>query len=272
MLEIACHTWAYNDDTLEEALGTIARLGFRFVDLGSGPHLDLEVAAKQPGKTAQEIRDLLDFYQLELTDLYVMLPYINAPEPERRAEQVALFKRLLPFALAVGAPGITISPGVQHPDGMAHSLARSLPALFEMSNANEETDLRLSFEPHMDSAILSTDDVLMVLETVPGLSLTLDFAHFLVQGYKLGDLYTLLPHAAHVHIRQAVKGRLQTPYAQGKLDLGMVLTDLRASDYHGALTVEYMTTIGWHGMMPVNITQETVKTRDELRALRQAHA
>jgi hypothetical protein len=44
-----------------------------------------------------------------------------------------------------------------------------------------------------------------------------------------------------------------------------MLRDLAAVGYTGALTVEYMTTVGWHGMMPVNISQETVNTRNALR-------
>jgi sugar phosphate isomerase/epimerase len=265
MIEIACHAWAYNDKPFEEAVGTIARLGFRNIDLGSGPHLDLEKAAAKPGAEANRLKGELEKYNLKLTDIYFMLPYINSPDPRRRAAQLSLFERLIPFALALGAPGITISPGILHPDGAAHSLSRSLPALMQMSQVTEDTDLRLSFEPHMDSSVTTPDNALLVAQAVPGISISLDYAHFIVQGYTLGELAALLPYTAHVHIRQAVKGRLQTPYEQGRIDLGLMLRDLAAADYHGVLTVEYMTTAGWHGMMPVNITQETVKTRDAIR-------
>ncbi|HLA43628.1 MAG TPA: TIM barrel protein, partial [Aggregatilineales bacterium] len=157
-MEIACHAWAYNDRSLEEAVGTIARLGFRNIDLGSGPHLDLDTAATQPARAARRVTSLLEMYHLELTDLYLMLPYINAPEENRRRAQIALFERLLPFAISLGTPGITISPGIQHPDGAEHSLARSLPALIHMSRIVEDTDLRLSYEPHMDSAVMKPEN------------------------------------------------------------------------------------------------------------------
>ncbi|MFP4321373.1 MAG: sugar phosphate isomerase/epimerase family protein [Anaerolineales bacterium] len=270
MIKLACHAWAYNDKSLDEALGTIARLGFRHVDLGSGPHFNPEAAAKQPNAEAKRIRDLLEQHHLELTDVYLMLPYTNAPEPERRDMQLALFGRLVPFVLALGAPGITISPGIVHPDGDDHALARAIPALMRMSEIVEDVDVRLSYEPHMDSPIITPETALLALEAVPGLSLSLDYAHFIVQGYSLGDLTPLLPHTSHVQIRQAVKGRLQTPFDQGRVDLGLLMRDLQAADYRGVVSVEYMTTVGWHGMMPVNITQETVKTRDALRQVRQA--
>ncbi|NTV53730.1 MAG: hypothetical protein HGA76_12110, partial [Candidatus Firestonebacteria bacterium] len=41
-----------------------------------------------------------------------------------------------------------------------------------------------------------------------------------------------------------------------------LLEDLHRVGYRGALTVEYMTTVGWHGMQAVSISQETVRTRD----------
>lgn len=272
MLQIACHSWAFNDRNLEEAAGTIARLGFRYLDLGSGPHLDLEAAAEYPEKTAQHIREVLSVLNLSLTDLYLNLPYINSADEEDRQIQLGLFTRLIPFALAVGTPGITISPGILHPDGDEHSLARSIPALLEMSQAIEDTDLRLSYEPHLDSPITTPEKALHIVECVPGLSLSLDYAHFIAQGFTLGDLTPLLPHTAHVHLRQAVKGRLQTPFDAGRIDLAMLMNDLDLADYHGILTIEYMTLVGWHGLMDVNIPQETVKTRDALRTIRTQRA
>ncbi len=265
MIKIACHAWAYNDRPLEDALGTIARLGFRYVDLGTGPHFNTDTAATQPNAEAKSIRKLLKRYNLELTDLYLMLPYINAPDPARRDAQIALFERLVPFALALGTPGITISPGIVHPDGGEHALARSIPALMRMNEIIEDVDIRLSYEPHMDSPITTPENAILALEAVPGLSLSLDYAHFIVQGFSLGDLTPLLPHTAHVQLRQAVKGRLQTPYSQGRIDLGLLLRDLHAADYRGVVSIEYMNTVGWHGMMALNITQETVRTRDALR-------
>lgn len=269
MLQLACHAWAYNNRSLEEAIGTIARLGFRYIDIGSGTHFDPDRAAYYPADEAGRIRALLEQANLHISDLYLMLPYINAPDPSRRAGQIALFERLLPFALALGTPGITVSPGIYHADGHEHAFARSIPALLHMSEIMEDLDLRFCFEPHMDSSVLTPEEALMMVECVPGLNLTLDYAHFIVQGYKLADLTALLPYTAHVHVRQAVKGRLQTPFSQGRIDLDVMMRDLLASGYRGTLTIEYMTTIGWHGMMPVNITQETAKTRDVLRGLRQ---
>jgi sugar phosphate isomerase/epimerase len=267
-MQIACHTWAYNNLTLEDAVGTIARLGFRHVDLGTGPHLNTDRAAAYPDAEASNILRLLEQLDLTVTDLYIMLPRINAPDPAQREAQLTLFERLVPFALALETPGITITPGVIHKDGVDHGLARAVPALLRMVQAVEDTDLRLSFEPHMDSVAERPEPAMLLLEAVPGLSVTLDYAHFVCQGIVRREIEPLMEHVAHVQIRQAKRGILQTPHDEGTINIPQLLQDLQQHGYRGALTVEYMTTFGWHGMREVSISNETVRTRDALRAAR----
>jgi sugar phosphate isomerase/epimerase len=265
---IACHAWAYNNLPLEAALGTIARLGFRYVDLGTGPHLNINRVIAQPQAEAAAIRTMLDRFDLSLTDFYIMLPHINAPDPAQRSAELTLFGQLLAFATALGTPGVTLSPGLIQADGPEHSLARSVVALMRVLQAAEATDLRVSFEPHMDSVAHTPETSLLLLEAVPGLSLTLDYAHFACQGIEQAALKPLLEHVAHVQARQAARGRLQTAHNEGTIDLAQMVQSLYTYGYRGALTVEYMTTFGWHAMQKVNITRETVLTRDALRAAR----
>jgi len=267
-MEIACHAWAYNNLSLEDAIGTIARLGFRNIDLGTGPHLDVDRAAAYPEAEANAVRDLLAPFDLTLTDLYIMLPHVNSPDPARREAQLTLFERLIPFALALGTPGITLSPGIIHADGPDHSLARAVPALMRMLAAADDTDLRISFEPHMDSVAQHPEQALILLNAVPGLSVTLDYAHFLCQGIVRREIEPIMEHVAHVQVRQAKRNCLQTAHHDGILNIPQLLEDLHRVGYRGALTVEYMTTFGWHGMQPVSISQETVRTRDALRIAR----
>jgi hydroxypyruvate isomerase len=265
-MQIACHAWAYNNLSLEDAIGTIARLGFRYIDLGSGPHLDVVRAAAYPEAEASKIRRLLADFNLTLTDLYLMLPYTNSPDPAQRDAGLSLFERLVPFAVALGTPGVTISPGIVQKDGPDDSLARAVPALLRMLQAAEETDLRVSFEPHMDSVAQTPQQALLLLEAVPGLSVTLDCSHFIFQGIARREIEPLFEHVAHVQVRQAKRGCLQTIHDQGTLNLDQLLKDLHEHGYHGAITVEYMTTFGWHGMKQISIGKETVRTRDALRA------
>jgi sugar phosphate isomerase/epimerase len=267
-MQIACHAWSFNNLALEDAIGTVARLGFRAIDLGTGPHLDVDRAADDPETEAGKIRRLLDQFHLALTDLYLMLPHINSPEPAQRESDLVIFERLIPFAVALATPGITVSPGIIQKDGIDHSLARAVPALMRMLQAAEDTDLRIAFEPHMDSVAQTPDQALLLLQAAPGLSITLDYSHFICQGIVRREIEPLLEHVAHVQIRQAKRNCLQTAYDDGTLNIPQLLEDLHAAGYRGALTVEYMTTFGWHGMKKISISRETVRTRDALRAAR----
>ncbi|MBN2471963.1 MAG: sugar phosphate isomerase/epimerase [Anaerolineae bacterium] len=319
MFELACHTWGFSDMPLEEAVQTIARLGFSYIDLGSGPHLDVDAAARNPAREARGILDLLETFHLTPTDLYIMLPALSSADEGRRLYEVRLFERLLPFAAELGVPGITLSPGIETPEitearlpqGRAVELrppgkpdpdadmvtyrapddagdpdeqvpfhstnpVPHQPTPFDYAIESfqriveiiEDTDLRISFEPHLDSVTPTPEKTLALLEAVPGLSLTLDWAQFTAQGIISSEIEPLLQHTAHVQLRQAARGRLQTAYHEGIIDLGLVVELLVANDYRGAISIEYMNRSGWHGLTALDIVREIGLTRDEIRNAR----
>jgi sugar phosphate isomerase/epimerase len=314
MFKLACHTWGFSDQPLDEAVQTIARLGFNYIDLGSGPHLDMDEAARNPKREAREIRELLERFHLEITDLYLLLPALSSVDEGRRLFEVKLFERLIPFAMELGTPGITLSPGIEtpeitearlpkpeavelrpaeHPDPEAEWVTYHPPETEEPTESDEpppptpfdyavssfqqiielieDTDLRVSFEPHLDSVAATPEKALAMLEAVPGLSLTLDWAQFTAQGIISREIEPLLQHAAHAQVRQAARGRLQTPYHEGSIDLGQVIGLLLDNDYRGAISVEYMNRAGQHGTAPLDIVQETGLTRNEVRRHREAY-
>jgi sugar phosphate isomerase/epimerase len=272
MLEFACHTWAFNDLTLPEALGTIARLGFRYADIGSGANLNTQRAAENPRGAAAEIRDDLDLFNLKISDLYLMLPRISLADEDKRQREIELFKALVPFAVALGTPGITLSAGLAHPAEDEEAPDRTVAALREMVKAGKESRLRVSIEPHMDSMAQTPEQAMKFINDVPGLTLTLDWAQMVVQDVFHDDILKLLPHTSHIQIRQAARAQLQTPFDRGRIDVKKVVTDVLAADYKGVIAVEYMNTPGWHGMVAVNAIQESSRMRDELRTARDSLA
>ena len=311
-LPLACHTWGFSDKPLDEAIQTIARLGFNYVDLGSGPHLDIDAAAKNPLAEARGIRVLLDYFHLELTDLYLMLPALSSLDEGRRLYEVRQFERLLVFATELGVPGITLSPGIETPEIKNARIPRLElytnpivpddededdeapelePGVFDVEEDPEpqppspfdyavdsfqrivelieDTDLRLSFEPHIDSVAATPEKALAMLEAVPGLSLTLDWAQFVAQGIISREIEPLLQHTAHVQIRQAGRGRLQTPYHEGAVDIRQVVSMLLRNDYRGAISIEYMTRADTAEPAILDVVRETSLVRDAIRRTRQ---
>ncbi|MBZ0301827.1 MAG: sugar phosphate isomerase/epimerase [Anaerolineae bacterium] len=268
MIEFSCHTWAFNDLTLPEALGTIARLGFRRVDIGSGTHLNAARAAERPQAVASEIREDLSTFNLNVADLYLMLPRISIDAEDKRQAEIQLYRALLPFAQAIGTPGITLSPGLAHPADDVEARDRTVAALRDMVKAGKAAGLHISIEPHLDSMAPTPEAALKLVTEVPGLQITLDWAHMVCQGIRDKDILPLLPHTRHVHIRQAARNKLQTRFDQGKIDLASVYETLTGANYTGVICVEYMKTVGWHGMADVDTTAESVRVRDTLREAR----
>ena len=272
-MEFACHTWGFHDRTLTEALGTIARMGFRYVDLGTGPHLEINRIAQDPRGAAAEIKRDLDLFNLQLSDVYLMLPRISLADPKQRQRDIDLFKRMLSFLIALETPGVTLSPGLVHPDSDDEATDRTVTALREMMQAaraaTPATRLRVSIEPHMDSMAQTPAQALKLIEQVEGLEITLDWAQLICQDVFHDRITTLLPKARHIQIRQAARVQLQTPFERGRINLQKTVDAIKASDYAGVVCVEYMQTKSdRHGLIEVDTVQEAVKMRDALRDAR----
>lgn len=265
---IACHAWAYDNVNLHEAIGTIARLGFRAVDIGSGPHFNLGEVAQDPAGHAASIRQITDDFNMEIADVYLVMTHINSPDPATRNTRLRLFDRLLTFAQALDAGGVTISPGIVHQDRLEHSFARAIPCLQYMSDVAQSRQIRLSFEPHLDSIAPNPKSAAQLMQAIPSLTMTLDIAHWVAQGISWKAIEPMLDHTSHIQLRQAANNKLQTPFDQGKIDITQLLESLDNHGYEGGISIEYMNAVGWHGMMEVDVTREIATMRDALRETR----
>lgn len=269
MIELACHVGGLGTSVLDEALGTAARLGFRWVDLPSGL-VDLDRAIAQPVTEASAIRSALSEFNLMLTDFDLSLPEFNAPDDTARENALNRFEQLQPFLVAVKVPGITLSPGSVHGENLDQSAIYATAGLLRMQRAAAKSGLRLSILPQPETVADAPTDLLKLLKDIPGLQLTLDFAYCVYLGMARKDVKPLLSQTAHVHVRQATKNRLQTGFEVGKLDMNDIIEDLSEAKYSGAIGIAYIVKAGEHGAFKVDTIEETVKTRDALRTARAA--
>ncbi|MFN8527951.1 MAG: sugar phosphate isomerase/epimerase [Anaerolineae bacterium] len=265
-MDFSCHTWAFHDLTLTEALGTMARLGFRFADIGTGTGFNVNRAIRQPGRAAADLRDELVIYNLKIADFYLMLPRISVDDAERRDKELEIFKALMPFVAELRPPGITVSPGAYQSDESAFE--RTADALRQMVEAAAAVDLKLSIEPHLDSMAPVPTAAIKLLEAVPGLGITLDWAQLVCQNIAHDDILELLPYTRHVQIRQAARNQLQTVWDKGKIDVARVVRDLIEHGYDQVVCVEMMNIPGKHGMQKVDTLRESARMRDALRDAR----
>ena len=254
---------------LDESLGTAARLGFRYVELGLG-HIDARRATIQPQAEVAALRAALSDYNLMLAHFDLPLPTFNAPDPTVREAARDQYQKLLPFLVALASPGVTLSAGAIHNDGAEHSIARAVAGLLAMQRLaeTEAPDLHLSIAMQPETTAEQPTDALRLLDCVPGLRLTVDSGHCAYLGLARKDMIPLLNRAAHIRVRQAARNRIQTGFEAGKLDLHDLVEDVLELGYEGALSVAYLNKSGDYGAVKLDLIDETVKTRDALRNAR----
>jgi sugar phosphate isomerase/epimerase len=267
-MKLSVTSWSFRACSLDEAVAIGRALGIEGIDLGYfyGPALDKARILAEPERTAEAVRALgvavPSFYHLFGSTLGDR----NLADPTTLEANRRDFAAVVRFCRAAGIPTVFVLPGIVNPgQGRAEALAQSAASLNALMPLAQEAGVTLTIEPHVHSWAESPALVLELIERVPGLKLTLDYAHFACLGWRQDEIDPLAPHAAHVHLRQAKPGALQTKVAEGTLNLEAQLATLRDAGFAGSVALEvvhqdYMAT------MYDDVLTETIALRDRFRA------
>ena len=126
-----------------------------------------------------------------------------------------------------------------------------------------EFGLVFSVEAHLGSIAPTPGDALALVRAVEGLTLTLDYTHFIKQGYTDANVEPLIAHASHFHARGAAPGQLQTAVKDSTIDYRRVVRCMREKGYTGCICIEY-TWSEWEDCNRTDNLSETVLLRDEI--------
>ncbi|MFF5261779.1 sugar phosphate isomerase/epimerase family protein [Actinomadura viridis] len=257
----------------EHALALIKMLGIDRLDLAvmsDVSHVRPEaVIADVPG-WADLLRARLDTAGLELSDVFVIpgpdfaTRAPNHPDPSEQAASRAMFSAMLDLAGRLGAPGMTMLPGIVWEDREA-DLARAATELQWRAEAARERGLRFSVEPHLESIADTPARALALLEQAPDLELTLDYSHFVAQGIAPGEVHPLISRTRHLHARGSRPAKGQCGLRENTIDYRDLVGRLQRSGYDGHIAIEYVWTL-WAEMNRCDNLSETVLLRDALRA------
>ena len=119
-------------------------------------------------------------------------------------------------------------------------------------------------EAHVGSIATTPEGAAELIEKVPGLTLTLDYAHFTKEGVRDTRIEPLVKYTNHFHVRGARGGRLQAGFEQNTIDYERVLTAMKEAYYHGWLGLEYVWT-DWEHCNECDNLSESIRYRDYLR-------
>lgn len=273
-MRLACgdHTFSLLDHDV--AVDLIAGMGFEGLDLafmGGRSHVRPEQVRNDVDGWAGRVRTRLEAAGLLPSDLFTIpdpsfeTGAPNHPDAATRERSRAAFGLVVEFGQALGMPGITTLPGIDWPE-VSHedSLKRAAEELSWRAVRALEAGMRFSIEPHFGSVVAAPEDTMQLLELSEGLELTLDYTHFVRQGYSESEVDPLLRHARHLHLRGARNGRLQVPMSQNTIDWERIVDLARELGYDGYLALEYVYT-EWEDCNDSDTVSETVILRDRLR-------
>jgi sugar phosphate isomerase/epimerase len=235
---------------LQEAADISKALGIGALDVGLfyRSALDKALILSDPQAAAAQLTglgvDLPNYYHLFGEGLGGQ----NLALPGALDQNLADLRQVLTFADAANIKTVFILPGIVNPgqsrnDAFGVSKA-SLTAMVELASGFNTT---LCIEPHVHS-FAESPAIVGDLVDATGIKLALDYSHFACLGYRQDEVDLLAPHAAHVHLRQARMGALQTKFDHGTLNFPAMFGSLRDAGYTGALSIEpvhqdYMNTL-----------------------------
>jgi sugar phosphate isomerase/epimerase len=276
-LKLACADFTFPLLDHDRALDLIALLEFRAVDIGlfeGRSHLWPSRVFKNVDKSARGLTRKLQDRGLGAADIFLqtapdfvsLAP--NHPDPKRRRKARDLFLRALDFAAACGSRHVSALPGVRFADEpLGASFDRCSHELAWRCEQAASRQLVFSVEAHVGSIVPTPRQALRLVQTTPGLTLTLDYTHFTRSGIEDEQVEPLIAHASHFHVRGARKGRLQASFQENVIDYGRVVRAMHATGYRGYLGIEYVW-IDWEHCNEVDNLSETIRFRDFFRSLR----
>ncbi len=266
-LKLSCPDFTFPLLPHDAALQVIALLGLRGADIGlfaGRSHLRPENELRRPFQSGALLGRRLERHGLAAADIFLQLHEnftdyaVNHPEPARRKLARQQFLKTLDYAAAAGSKHVTILPGVSFKsESRVAALERAADELSWRVEEAGAMKLTLGVEPHLGSIADTPDRAMQLAALVPGLGLTLDYAHFTRAGFPDHLIEPLAARATHFHARCARKGRLQSSFKENTINFGRAVQKLNKHRFKGWIAVEYVW-IDWEHCNEVDVLSETI--------------
>lgn len=274
-IDLACADYSFPLLPHEKAMDLVALLDFTAINIGlfaGRSHLQPDDVLADMPAAARALSQKLQDRGLAFADIFYQAASFedraaNHPDADQRRQSRDLFVRMVEFALRCNARHLTGLPGVPW-DGEPYdtSLQRCAQELAWRVAYAEQAGLIYAIEPHLGSIVPTPDAVQKLLDLTPGLTLTLDYGHFVYQDIDQISVDRLIPHASHFHARGAAPGRLQAKFQENTVDFARILSALGNAGYTGYIEIEYVW-IDWQGCNEVDNISETIQLRDHLLSI-----
>lgn len=257
----------------EDALSLISMLGIGYVDIGffqDRSHIQPAHVMENPEAEGGRLRTLLESKGLEAADVFLQSALdftsiaVNHPQPEVRQIARRDFRCALEFARGCGSRHMTCLPGaVFSAEGEGASWQRACSELAWRVEQAGLYGITFGVEAHRGSVADTPEKAAKLVQDTPGLTLTLDYSHFIRGGFSQEEITPLLQYAGHLHVRGASPQMLQTPVKESAIDFDRLAGDLKQYGYKGILTLEYVYE-DWEDNFRVDTVSETILLKRRL--------
>jgi len=254
-IRLSCDDYAWPSLRHQTVLAVIKDLGFEGVDVGlfaEATHVTVSSVLAGAVRRAEQVRADVEAAGLEVADVFLtssmqldrLTPTSRHGDDEDELRRI--FRATVDFAVAVGAPGITLLPGVvAERQSLSEAIDLAAAGLAPLVTMGAESGLGVSVEPHVGSCIESPEATGQLLDRCDGLTVTLDPSHFTYAGWMLPAMLPLLPRTRHVQIRPGGNGVMQCKVPDNELDLKALIGGLVECEYDGWLASEYVWMEKW---------------------------
>jgi len=239
--------------SLEDSCAILKDMGFEYADVGASGWSTFTAYVPQqvvkniddPDGEAARIRKIMDDSGISVSELFVcdFGQAVNHPDPKERERSRGLFAKMAKIGGKAGFESIMMLPGNVHEDlGQTPEQAfqTSVEEYDWMVAEAQKNGLQLNFEPCIMSIAVEPENAIRLVEAVPGLGFTLDYAHQVQIGLRNEDIEVMHPYARHFHVKQSAQGEFEARPEEGVIDFSRLIRKLKADNYDGVVTIEFV--------------------------------
>lgn len=251
-----------------KALKLLKLLGFSRTDITLNAeettrHLCTYRETENPYGNGRKLLEILEEENLKQTDLFVFMgdllsTALNNPDRGIREKNARIFCGAVEYAKACECNHMTILPGAYFDNGSMEMAARELKWRTDLA---AEAGIALAVEAHIGSIADTPQKAMELLERTPGLTLTLDYSHFIKGGATQEEIDVLIPYASHMHFRNASKKSSQTIFAESEIDYIRVIQKIKEYGFTGDIALEFCSS-AWEDQNRVDTIGETLQLKE----------
>jgi sugar phosphate isomerase/epimerase len=266
MIRFSCSDYTFPLLERAKRFELLRLLGFEYVDIGlfeRNAGIKPSELIARPAAFTRQLKHDLEYAGMQVSDIFLQTgvdPAVSAANDSSKrvcSRNHKTFLLALDLCSALGCRHLTGLPGVWHEESKHDSdFALAVEEACWREQAAFCATVDYAIEPHIGSLCGDIASTRRLLDSVPGLTLTLDYGHFVSAGIDSYAVHSLLPLASHIHARGASPGRLQTPVNNNDIDFAGMFRDLHKQKYRGFVAIEYV----WTEWMECNRTDNISET------------